>query len=498
MNGHKPIKDRLRSASKSDQINMAGPNESTSTPSSSSSKSTCSAKKGIILPTNKDVSADQIWETLQQLVTTVNDLKLNLPASEGTVDSETLQNSFAVRLNQVEDIATKTITKVNLLGNMFIRQEEKVEALEAELKYIRRTKTRPNLVVRGIVEQLNETDEICKANVQAFFKEQMEISDDIPIKKAYRLGKQGGKADRPLMVKLAKQSDKSIIYKSVSNLKGKKNVKRRLFNIDDDMDAEQAEPKNYYRDLAKENASRDDDEKLQLKYFKGQILANNQKVKNPLLAPNAARILAMTDQEQEDIRTIKLYKGEEFTEKNSEYISYVQKAKTVKEVQKGLYKMRIKFADATHISCGYRLEHPNGPFNQDYWDDGEVGAGRAILQAIKDRSMTGVAVFVVRYYGGYRLGRRRFEITSMLSTAALATFQMKIQTRRSRTGRQLSQSSLASSISTDCSSEDEETVTLKPVSQQMVQQSVEEPVSHDEHFSTASEPTSDGTGTQAL
>ena len=36
---------------------------------------------------------------------------------------------------------------------------------------------------------------------------------------------------------------------------------------------------------------------------------------------------------------------------------------------KGLAKLKIKFADATHISCAYCMKEPNGPFNQGYLDD---------------------------------------------------------------------------------------------------------------------------------
>ena len=117
-------------------------------------------------------------------------------------------------------------------------------------------------------------------------------------------------------------------------------------------------------------------------------------------------------------------------------------------MQKGLYKMRIKYADATHVSVGYRLDSSSGPFNQGYFDDGETGAGRAILQSVKDRAMSGVAVFIVRYYGGVSLGKRRFEITTMLTIAALSALQYKTLHRRaSRSERVLTQDSVASSIS---------------------------------------------------
>ena len=206
-------------------------------------------------------------------------------------------------------------------------------------------------------------------------------------------------------------------------------MKRRLFQVDDDLDLEQADTRNYYRDLLKENKTLQEEEKLQIKMHRGNIIANNQKMTPTLLPPTTARLLTMTDGELNDVRTAKVCRVDEFSEKGSDYLVYVQKVKTINDVQKGLYKMRIKYADATHVSAGYRLEVPKGPFGQSYHDDGEIGTGRAILQAIKDRAVTCVAVYIVRFFGGVKLGKRRFEIVTTLTTAALTTFQMRGQQR---------------------------------------------------------------------
>ena len=89
-------------------------------------------------------------------------------------------------------------------------------------------------------------------------------------------------------------------------------------------------------------------------------------------------------------------------------------------------------------------------------DDGEPGAGRAILQAIKDHGSKCIAVYVVRYYGGIKLGKRRFEIVSMLTTAALSALRFKTGAKRAmRRERAVSQESIASSISAISSEEDD-------------------------------------------
>ena len=434
------IKERLRSSSKSEpkDINMAG---TTSTPSSSSKKE----RNDTIM---EDVTTEKIWSVLQQLVQTVDGIKTQLETDKGMPNTF---DSFSSRLNSTKELLSQTVTKLNLVGNMLMRQEEKIESIQSDIKDSRRQKMRPNLIVKGVIESMDESRQQCADNAKSFFKEQMEITQDIPIKKAYRLGP-SSKTDRPILVRLDQAQDKSLIYESVSKLKGKANVKKKLYFIEDDLDQEQAETKFYMRDLKRENELLKEDERVTIKMHKGAIYANNEKIKQQLLPPTDARLLSMSESEMSDIKAVKLFKSEEFTEKGSDYIAYVQKVKTVKEVQKGLYKMRVKYADATHISCAYRLHSPNGPFNQSYFDDGEYGAGRAILQAIKDRDLICVTVFIVRFYGGIKLGKRHFDIASMLTTAALSAYQFRAN-RHKNAERNLSQQSLASVLSVSSESD---------------------------------------------
>ena len=128
---------------------------------------------------------------------------------------------------------------------------------------------------------------------------------------------------------------------------------------------------------------------------------------------------------------------------------YAQKVCTEEDVQKGLMKMRIRFADVTHVSCGYRLNQPYGPYQQGGVDDGEPGAYRAILSILKEKNMENFCVFVARWFGGKKLGPRRYQILKMLTNSAVSTYQFKTRERMNRLQRTLSQTSLDSFTSQD-------------------------------------------------
>ena len=51
-----------------------------------------------------------------------------------------------------------------------------------------------------------------------------------------------------------------------------------------------------------------------------------------------------------------------------------------------------------------------GSINQDAVDDGEHGAGRNLLNYLKKNNLYNTAIFVVRYFGGAKIGPLRYQI----------------------------------------------------------------------------------------
>jgi len=93
----------------------------------------------------------------------------------------------------------------------------------------------------------------------------------------------------------------------------------------------------------------------------------------------------------------------ELIEKKSKFIGYCLHCKTVEEVQKALNELKNRHKKATHICFAYSL---SSPFLEKAVDDGEPGgtAGRPILSVLQKKNVQDVCVFVVRYFGGIKLG----------------------------------------------------------------------------------------------
>lgn len=93
----------------------------------------------------------------------------------------------------------------------------------------------------------------------------------------------------------------------------------------------------------------------------------------------------------------------EIIEKKSKFIGYLFSCVSIQDVEDALSHLKQKHKKATHICFAYSL---SSPFLEKAVDNGEPSgtAGRPILSVIQKKSLKDVCVFVVRYFGGIKLG----------------------------------------------------------------------------------------------
>ena len=420
----------------------------------SSGESNNSAYK---LQEGEEVTSEK-WLTM---FNTLNDTLTSLQAeiqliknSKGISSSftEEWKESIEKDICDLDEKQDKHELKVRLLMNIVIHQEERIKFLESKITAAYEHEIKPNLVVSGIVEDKDETKQNLFELVKSLFSGVMEIEQEIEVNDVYRMGE--GRV-RPIMIKLRFPLDKAIIYANASKLKGKANSMKKPYYVQDDQSDQQGEVRRFYKDLMAENKEKEQNAKLNIKMNKGRIMVNNEVVRQKVKVPLQAELLRLTDTELEKVQATKTIPGPEHVEKGSDYYSYICKVTSVNEVQRAYQKMKIKHADATHVSCAYRLEDPVGPYRQQAIDDNDFGVGRSILKIMKEKELTQRCVFVVCYYGDVHLGKRRFEIMETLTEGAVKAWNAKMVKKRNKTDRRNSQSSIASAKSTLYDSQEE-------------------------------------------
>lgn len=95
----------------------------------------------------------------------------------------------------------------------------------------------------------------------------------------------------------------------------------------------------------------------------------------------------------------------ELVEKRSRFITYCESVQTEQEFKSFLNRLKKQYPDARHHCYGFRI----GPLNsahRGFSDDGEPNgtAGMPILNVIDHSEFSNIAIIVVRYFGGTKLG----------------------------------------------------------------------------------------------
>lgn len=100
---------------------------------------------------------------------------------------------------------------------------------------------------------------------------------------------------------------------------------------------------------------------------------------------------------------IKFDRKVEVVEKKSKFLGFLLSCQTENEIKDALEFLKQEHKKATHICWAGRLK---SPFYEKAVDDGEPSgtAGRPILNVLQKKEMQNVAIFVVRYFGGIKLG----------------------------------------------------------------------------------------------
>ena len=94
-----------------------------------------------------------------------------------------------------------------------------------------------------------------------------------------------------------------------------------------------------------------------------------------------------------------------YSEKGSTFSALAIPVSDVVEIKTKLHQLKEQFPDASHICYGYRVKE-NDRLDEFATDAGEPkgSSGVPILNVLKRKHLVNVVIFVIRYFGGSKLG----------------------------------------------------------------------------------------------
>ncbi len=162
----------------------------------------------------------------------------------------------------------------------------------------------------------------------------------------------------------------------------------------------------------------DPDNKPKVQIKKNKVYVNNE-LQKPLVVPPEPNDLFPPEDEQKKIDRIKPKESGLQGERGSSFWAAAVKVSNGPEVRRAYTHMRQKYPSATHIMAAYKFEQ-NGKTFYGYQDDKEFGGSYKIAEAIDNKGAMGVAVFVMRKYGGVHIGKSRFDHITFCANEALS------------------------------------------------------------------------------
>ncbi|XP_062602165.1 uncharacterized protein LOC134263799 [Saccostrea cucullata] len=351
----------------------------------------CSGDQGNI---DKEVSIEA-FKNLQESVEAISsNLKYVAEQSESNYDEMYFIRSENTQLRR----------EVDLLRAMLIKMDRKINHMESEITDLRSRSMRDNILIHNFAYTQGEN---LNKRVPEVLLETLGVEVDFV--RIHRNSVRGVVNSRPVSItgKLRDRTKKDELLRA-QKAKKSENVNLPFFITSQEPASVVEERKRLYAisdSLRKQN--------IKSKIEKGAvIMPDGKKYQDPIPKLEAADALQIPVDEVQILDDVKVECTEPTKIRGSEIFATGKSVCSVTEVET-LYKKVCTdaySAAADHRILVYRFMETSGRLCEGYWDDGEHGAGRRLLQYMQSNEILNAGAVITRWSGPVRLGQERFKI----------------------------------------------------------------------------------------
>ena len=336
--------------------------------------------------------------------------KLSTKVEELEKESMRMKRANTFSINELQEVANNNFKIIQTV----IKQDQDITTLKTQIQQCETKIQRGTMTIDGLKK---EEDEDLRCKITDFLKDKMKIGKRIELRTTYRLNK------FKVAFQLVDPNDIGVIFKHAKNLKGQQNEDKKYFRINELLPDHQQEEKTRVRDIKKENSRMPFTYQATLSTQKGKLYIGENEERTQWteeVKPNPAKSYLLMHKIEEDmLDQLQLITGPTKEHEGSKFLSYAAVVGSVSNVQLIYKKLKSEHQMATHVMGAYRIFGKEHYRLQSFCDDGEYGAGRRMLNILKEQGLYNIAIFIVRYKDGGNIGKARFEITSELSKLVL-------------------------------------------------------------------------------
>ena len=298
-------------------------------------------------------------------------------------------------------------TLTNVVDNMAVQ----INDLKGRLENVELNGCRNAVTLTGLYLQGNKSESIAK--IENFIDQHIGVS--VIVEDYFRVG-----AYEPKMTVIYFQTaqQKRDVLHFKAYLKNIENEDGKSMFINDYVPAAIQERRKRDRDIFSINESLQ--KPLDVKYSKGKLTIQGEQYIQKVKPPSPKELVDLAPDEIDDILARKWDQGGKILQDNSIFEGYSACVNSLKDVRKLYVKAKLVQPAARHIVCAYWIKGEGQPFyNQDFCDDEEPAAGRAVLNVLINNNMENRAVFIARKFGGIKMGSSRFECYQQAAKSAI-------------------------------------------------------------------------------
>ncbi|XP_055999688.1 uncharacterized protein LOC130047930 [Ostrea edulis] len=332
-------------------------------------------------------------------------------------------NDTLYTISELQDRQKNMEREMKRLRDYVIRLEFQVKTQNNQIIELKAKSMENNIIVSGVPErnQGKQTTENLPETIRNVFISEMEIersiADNLGVLKVFRLGEYHPrrKFPRPNCVQFTDKSQKEVVMNSVKVLKSKRSAIRVAQQLPEEM----REKRKQLFEIQKKYSERQIETKV-----KGDKLVFTQS--NSVYRDKVGSRPTADEVITPDEVNVSITSGKSIEDNGNRFLAHSTPVDSFKPVRKSLLEvMRLdSIPSASHNIYAYRFTGNDGISHEGSDDDGEHGAGRALLIALKDNEIENSLVVVSRWFGG-KIGPRTFTHVKTAGLSAVKTLQAR-------------------------------------------------------------------------
>ena len=359
----------------------------------------------------KTMDLQIVIQMFQEIKRDLTDFKSEMPVDQ-IKNFVAQEQSNATKIAELQGELRKQQESNRIMVGTVQRMSKIMSEMEDRLNNLEKAGFKESLVLTGFPMEFDGKDR--KKQLKNFFKDTMGITANIV--DSYLIGESD---QRPIVITFSNIQERNDIFYNKQKLKEFSNINDKPFFINELLPPVLNEMRRKQREIFTQN-KRNTASNIEMSLKRGKLQVQNQPYTDKIKEPRPEDFLSLTEVELKDIMRIKIKPGKQITENANVFTSFSSKVKTHQEIRRVYTKMKLLYPESRHIMCGYRIKNPEQYHAENACDDGEHAGGQTILNCMKQQKVRNCVVFVIRNYGGHRLGKRRFDIITEATNQAIA------------------------------------------------------------------------------